>query len=167
MRVDPYPLGFHWPLYPQALAAFLIAFGIVLLLGPRTIAFLRVLKFGQNINEDAPQRHQQKQGTPTMGGLLLVLSLLLTLGIGIIAVPSLRPLSAPLLAVVLVFIGPCRTGLSGRFSQGPSGQVAWPEGAAEAGRAGGHCACCLWSGWPGPRRRPFTTTVLVWRQSQR
>ncbi len=91
----------------------MIAFAIALLLGPRTIEFLRVLKFGQNINEDAPERHQQKQGTPTMGGLLLVLSLLLTLGIGIMAVPSLRPPSPQLLAVVLVFVAHAGFGLSG------------------------------------------------------
>ena len=34
---------------PYALAGFLVAFLIAVLLGPRTIDFLRVLKFGQNI----------------------------------------------------------------------------------------------------------------------
>ena len=84
--------------------ALLAAFGIAWALGPPVIAFLHRLKFGQNINEDAPSRHLQKQGTPTMGGILLMLSLLVTLILGMVCVPSLRPLSPQLLAVVLVFL---------------------------------------------------------------
>lgn len=159
MRVDPYPLGFHWPLYPQALAAFLIAFGIVLLLGPRTIAFLHVLKFGQNINEDAPQRHQQKQGTPTMGGLLLVLSLLLTLGIGIIAVPSLRPPSAPLLAVVLVFTAHAGLGFLDDFLKARRGKSLGLK--ARQKLAGQVVIALLFVVWLArTAQAPFTTTVL-------
>ena len=62
--------------WPGSWSAFLVA----LVLGPRTIDALRVLKFGQNINEYLSEGHQKKQGTPSMGGVLLVLSLLLTLG---------------------------------------------------------------------------------------
>jgi len=53
--------------------AVLLSFAAVLALGPWAIRALRRLKLGQNIYEFAPEAHKQKQGTPTMGGLLFVL----------------------------------------------------------------------------------------------
>jgi phospho-N-acetylmuramoyl-pentapeptide-transferase len=47
---------------------------IAILSGPTFIAFLRRNEFGQHIREDGPERHLEKQGTPTMGGLLIVLA---------------------------------------------------------------------------------------------
>ena len=52
--------------------AFWSPFCAALLLGPTVIEGLRVLKFGQNINYDAPARHQQKQGDSDLGGVMLV-----------------------------------------------------------------------------------------------
>ena len=46
----------------------------VLVLGPRVIPVLRKLKFGQTVYELGPQSHKTKQGTPTMGGLMFVLT---------------------------------------------------------------------------------------------
>ena len=46
---------------------------IVLLTGPKFIAWLRKLKLGQTIYELGPQSHQKKQGTPIMGGLIIAL----------------------------------------------------------------------------------------------
>jgi phospho-N-acetylmuramoyl-pentapeptide-transferase len=51
--------------------ALLIAFGLLLVLMPRVLPLLRKLKFGQTIYELGPQSHKVKQGTPTMGGLLI------------------------------------------------------------------------------------------------
>ncbi len=54
----------------------LIAAGVALVLslaiGPKFIAFLRRNEFGQQIREEGPQHHFAKQGTPTMGGLLIL-----------------------------------------------------------------------------------------------
>lgn len=50
--------------------AALAAFFISLLLGPWVVRLLRRLKIGQNVNALAPEKHQKKQGTPTMGGLM-------------------------------------------------------------------------------------------------
>jgi phospho-N-acetylmuramoyl-pentapeptide-transferase len=54
----------------------LIAAGVALVVsiavGPRFIEFLRRNEFGQHIREDGPQHHFAKQGTPTMGGLLIL-----------------------------------------------------------------------------------------------
>jgi phospho-N-acetylmuramoyl-pentapeptide-transferase len=44
-------------------------------LGPRIIAWLRRLKVGQHVRDDGPQTHLNKQGTPTMGGLLIIAAL--------------------------------------------------------------------------------------------
>jgi phospho-N-acetylmuramoyl-pentapeptide-transferase len=44
-------------------------------LGPRMIAWLRRLKVGQHVRDDGPQTHLSKQGTPTMGGLLIIAAL--------------------------------------------------------------------------------------------
>src|SRR6185312_5692119 len=45
-----------------------------ILLGPWLIRRLRELNFGQSIREDGPQSHHKKAGTPTMGGLLIIVS---------------------------------------------------------------------------------------------
>ena len=50
---------------------------VVLALGGWTIRILRNLKAGQRVRDDGPQRHLQKEGTPTMGGVLIVLALVL------------------------------------------------------------------------------------------
>ena len=43
-----------------------------ILAGPRFIAFLRRREYGQHIREEGPQSHMTKQGTPIMGGLLML-----------------------------------------------------------------------------------------------
>lgn len=55
-------------------ASFLIA----VLLGPLFIPLLRRLKFGQQIRTDGPQSHLKKSGTPTMGGIIIMLALLIS-----------------------------------------------------------------------------------------
>jgi phospho-N-acetylmuramoyl-pentapeptide-transferase len=47
---------------------------ISLLFGPRMIAMLKQFQIGQQIREEGPRAHQSKRGTPTMGGLLILLS---------------------------------------------------------------------------------------------
>ncbi len=53
-----------------AVTALLIAF----LLGPMIIDKLRRLKFGQSVRTDGPESHLVKSGTPTMGGILIILA---------------------------------------------------------------------------------------------
>ncbi len=47
---------------------------ICLFLSPRFIDFLRARRLGQNIREEGPEGHKVKAGTPTMGGLIIVLA---------------------------------------------------------------------------------------------
>ncbi len=56
--------------------ALLTALIITIIIGPRFIAWLRKIKFGQYIQEDGVAAHHQKAGTPTMGGLLIAASML-------------------------------------------------------------------------------------------
>lgn len=58
--------------------AVLIAFAAAIALGPWAIRVLRRLKVGQYVYELAPETHKQKQGTPTMGGMLFAVISLLT-----------------------------------------------------------------------------------------
>lgn len=60
------------------LFAIIMAFIITVILSPIFIPFLRRLKFGQSIREEGPKSHQKKSGTPTMGGVLIIISVLIT-----------------------------------------------------------------------------------------
>ncbi len=56
----------------------LIAFGISVVLSPIVIPFLKKLKFGQFVRDDGPESHLKKSGTPTMGGLIILFSIVIT-----------------------------------------------------------------------------------------
>lgn len=58
----------------QLAVAFVASFALVAVLGPALIRYLRRLAIRQHAYEDAPQTHQKKTGTPTMGGLLFLLA---------------------------------------------------------------------------------------------
>lgn len=55
-------------------ASFLLA----VIIGPLFIPLLRRLKFGQEIRTDGPQSHLKKKGTPTMGGIIIMLALFIS-----------------------------------------------------------------------------------------
>ena len=58
-------------------ASYLTALGICLILGPWLIKRLREFQIGQQIREEGPSSHRAKAGTPTMGGLLIVIGILI------------------------------------------------------------------------------------------
>lgn len=62
----------------ETILAIIIAFAISALLCPVIIPFLHRLKFGQQVRDDGPQTHLKKQGTPTMGGLIILSSIIIT-----------------------------------------------------------------------------------------
>ncbi|MGI8315028.1 phospho-N-acetylmuramoyl-pentapeptide-transferase [Halobacillus mangrovi] len=55
-----------------------LSFVITVVISPMIIPFLRRLKFGQAIREEGPQSHQKKSGTPTMGGVMIILAVIAT-----------------------------------------------------------------------------------------
>jgi len=81
-----YPLYRYWPplrvlnvfqyITFRTAYASITALLISLLLGPWLIARLREFQIGQHIREEGPKSHQKKAGTPTMGGLLIVVSII-------------------------------------------------------------------------------------------
>ena len=58
-----------------AVTALLLTF----LFGPWMIRKLKKLKIGQEIREDGPQSHYAKSGTPTMGGVLMIISIVISI----------------------------------------------------------------------------------------
>ena len=56
----------------------MISFLIVIILGPIFIPMLTKFKFGQTVRDDGPKTHLQKNGTPTMGGVLIIIAILIT-----------------------------------------------------------------------------------------
>ncbi len=56
----------------------MISFLIVIILGPIFIPMLTRFKFGQTVRDDGPKTHLQKNGTPTMGGVLIIIAILIT-----------------------------------------------------------------------------------------
>ena len=56
-----------------------VSFIISIILGPIIIPMLQRLKFGQNIRKEGPQSHLKKAGTPTIGGLIFIISTLIVM----------------------------------------------------------------------------------------
>ena len=53
----------------------IISFAVSVILGPLVIPFLRRLKVGQTVRDDGPKTHLSKSGTPTMGGILILIGI--------------------------------------------------------------------------------------------
>ena len=56
----------------------MIGFLIVVILGPIFIPMLARFKFGQTVRDEGPQSHLAKNGTPTMGGVMMIVAILIT-----------------------------------------------------------------------------------------
>lgn len=82
----------------SVLLAAVIAAGLVLLTGPFFIPELHKLKFGQSIREEGPKSHQAKSGTPTMGGIMIILGI--TLG-----TVAAAPLNTEILLALFIMLG--------------------------------------------------------------
>ena len=83
----------------ETILAIIIAFAISALLCPIIIPFLHKLKFGQQVRDDGPESHLKKQGTPTMGGLIILSSIIIT---SVFYIPS-YPKIIPILFVTVGF----------------------------------------------------------------
>ena len=62
-----------------AISLLLVAYFLTVLMLPRLIKYLHVLKFGQAIREEGPQSHMHKKGTPTMGGISFIIAIVISL----------------------------------------------------------------------------------------
>jgi phospho-N-acetylmuramoyl-pentapeptide-transferase len=79
-----------------------VSFLISVVLSPIMIPFLRRLKFGQSIREEGPKSHQKKSGTPTMGGVMILLSIVITT---VIMVAKFSVISTEIYLLLLVTVG--------------------------------------------------------------
>lgn len=78
-----------------------ISFLMTVLLSPIFIPLFKRLKFGQSIREEGPESHLKKSGTPTMGGVMIVLSILMTT---LIVVNKILPGNASYEVWLLLFV---------------------------------------------------------------
>jgi phospho-N-acetylmuramoyl-pentapeptide-transferase len=62
----------------RAVLATMTALVISFVVGPRMIAWLTRMKIGQSVRDDGPQTHLTKAGTPTMGGALILVAIVVT-----------------------------------------------------------------------------------------
>lgn len=69
----------------------IISFAISGALGPIVIPFLRKLKIGQTVREEGLESHYKKNGTPTMGGVMIVIAVLATSLIFVREYPEVYP----------------------------------------------------------------------------
>ncbi|MFD1928962.1 phospho-N-acetylmuramoyl-pentapeptide-transferase [Sporosarcina siberiensis] len=84
------------------LIAIAVGFTLSIVLGFLIIPILRRMKFGQSIREEGPKTHQKKAGTPTMGGLIFTLSIIIsTLALSYI----FEVLTTQTIVLLLVLIG--------------------------------------------------------------
>lgn len=72
--------------------AIAISFAISAVLGPIVIPVLKNIKCGQTVREDGPATHLEKTGTPTMGGILILLSVMVTTLVFIRDYPQTAPI---------------------------------------------------------------------------
>ncbi|MFF5993219.1 phospho-N-acetylmuramoyl-pentapeptide-transferase [Lysinibacillus sp. KU-BSD001] len=78
------------------------SFILTVILAPIGIPMLRRLKFGQSIREEGPQSHMKKAGTPTMGGIIFLLSIITTtIACGLL----FNVLTTHTVVLLLVFVG--------------------------------------------------------------
>lgn len=80
------------------LLAAIFAAGLVLCIGPLLIPELHKLKFGQSIREEGPKSHQAKSGTPTMGGIMIILAI-------VVATVAAAPLTPAVLLALFITLG--------------------------------------------------------------
>ncbi len=70
----------------------LTSFVLSVILGPLIIPFLKKLKVGQTVREDGPSTHLKKSGTPTMGGILIMVSVAVTSMLYVKDYPKIIPI---------------------------------------------------------------------------
>lgn len=77
-----------------------LALIITLVLSPFLIPVLRILKFGQNVRDDGPKRHLKKAGTPTMGGIIFLVGIIVSA-----LVTAEQPTSLEMVTLVGITLG--------------------------------------------------------------
>lgn len=82
----------------------LSAFILTAILGKILIPILKKLKVGQNEREDGPRSHLKKKGTPTMGGIMMIISIVVFTGISLIFIKD-KDTCISLISIALATVG--------------------------------------------------------------
>ena len=82
----------------------ILSFVLTAILGKVIIPILKKLKVGQNERACGPRAHLKKQGTPTMGGIMMIISIIVFVSLYCLIVPN-KELIVPILAVAAASLG--------------------------------------------------------------
>ena len=82
----------------------LSAFILTAILGKIFIPILKKLKVGQNEREEGPRSHLKKKGTPTMGGIMMIISIVIFTGISLLFIRD-NQILIPLISIALTTVG--------------------------------------------------------------
>ena len=102
----------------KVLLSGIISIVIAIAAGPKFIEFLRRNELGQHIREEGPAGHEAKQGTPTMGGLLIMIAM---------TIPFLL-FTQRTLPALTAFDAPAMIRKSSRYHPQPSGMSTFTSG---------------------------------------
>ena len=127
-----------------------VAFFVSILGTPIAIKAFTRLKAGQPIRSEGPKSHLAKKGTPTMGGVVLIVATVLAYVAGHFVFATLpsnqlgTPSGPTTTGVVLLglFVGLGAGRLHRRLPEGAQAQQPGPQQAHEADRPDGRRACC-------------------------
>ena len=134
-----------------AIYAVIIAFIANIVLCPMLIPALRRLRFGQQVRGDGPKSHLKKAGTPTMGGIMIIISFILASAIFMRDNP--HALAVILVTVGFGIIGFCDDYIK-KIKKRSLGLRAWHKILAQLIVSGGFIA--YWRTLP-----EFTTEILI------
>ena len=135
--------------------ATLIAFAIATILGPITIPFLRRLKIGQTVREEGLESHYKKNGTPTMGGIMIIIAVLISSIIFELKYPDTYP-------VLILTVGFGLVGFLDDYikvvKKQSMGLRSWQKMGLQFLIAGGFCAYTMYfQDWDLTMKVPFLT----------
>lgn len=81
----------------------ILAFALTAILGPMFINWLHKLKYGQEIREEGPAWHQKKSGTPTMGGIMFITGIGVSVVINMAITYIMGNMSDAILKAIILF----------------------------------------------------------------
>jgi phospho-N-acetylmuramoyl-pentapeptide-transferase len=135
-------------------------FVISLIIGPTMIKLLRRLKVGQQVYEGAPEEHMKKQGTPTMGGLMIAAVSLAAAFAARAGAPEWKsdaPLAVAAFALLNMGLGFADDFLKIRRKKNQGGLKELQKTIPQLAIAAGFAAYCYWHPLIGSSvRLPFT-----------
>ncbi len=135
----------------QIIRIIIVSFLIALFLGPVVIPVLKRLKVGQSIREEGPKSHFSKSGTPTMGGVIIIIAIL-------IAVLTSRIFTAEVWAVIFFMLG---FGAIGFIDDYIKVVMRQNEGLKPYQKIVGQLVFSLLLAWYGSKHSVMGTTLMV------